>query len=129
MARFSEFLHQRFPSVFEHLLRLSWWYPGGARVGGYGGTTPAGAIGPSLDAKESPGRTLGKYDPALWCVVEVWVASAFSLGQEGPTPILILVSTGRCSTICARCARSTPQAVPPVAERKRRSKRTTTFGF
>jgi len=129
MARFSDFLHQLFPSVFEHLLRLSLAVARWNHSGWVWGYDIGGAIGSLLDAKESPGRTLGKYDPALWCVVEVWVASAFSFGQQGPTPILTLVSAGRCSTIRARCARSTPPAVPPVAERKRRSKRTTTFGF
>jgi len=52
-------------------------------VGGYGGTTSADAIGSLLDAKGSPGRTLGKYDPALWCVVEVWGCVCFFFGTAG----------------------------------------------
>ena len=44
----------------------------------------------------------------------------------------ILRSAGRCSTLRARYALSTPQVVPPVPrleKRKRRSKRTTSGGF
>ena len=70
-------------------------------MGGYGGTTKAGVVRSLLDSR-GPGRTMGKYDPAQWCIVEVWGCVCFRLEPREPSPIRYPGST------------TSPSSNPPV---------------